>query len=63
MVLPDYQGKGIGTKIMKFILKKCRNHKIRMVVLMSAKGKAEFYRRLGFKERDLNAPGMILVEK
>lgn len=62
IVLPDYQGKGIGTKIMEIILKKCRNHKIRMVVLMSAKGKAEFYRRFGFKERDLDAPGMILTE-
>ncbi|MGM7702857.1 GNAT family N-acetyltransferase [Pseudalkalibacillus sp. Hm43] len=59
IVLPDYQGNRIGSRILEELLRKCEQHSIRMVVLMSAKGKAGFYKRFGFVERDSEAPGMI----
>lgn len=55
MVLPEYQGNGIGKEIMKRIMdyiKSRKNAGERLVVnLMSAKGKEGFYTALGFAQR------------
>ncbi|WP_445486819.1 GNAT family N-acetyltransferase [Niallia sp. 03133] len=60
MVHPDYQNQGIGRKVMEILLGKCNEEGIKWVQLFSAKGKQEFYKKLGFTERDNEAPGMSL---
>ncbi len=66
MVIPEYQGKKIGTKIMNALLCKINEYKIInpniRTYLGASKGKEEFYERFGFKTRsnaDLGE-GMIL---
>ncbi len=60
MVHPEYQTQGIGTKIMNALLKKCDKEGIKWVQLFCAKGKQDFYKKLGFVTRDVEAPGMSL---
>jgi N-acetylglutamate synthase-like GNAT family acetyltransferase len=60
MVHPEYQKQGIGTKVVKTLLKKCNEEGIKWVQLFSAKGKQNFYKKLGFIERETEAPGMSL---
>ena len=67
MVIPEYQGKKIGTMIMNSLLDKVNEYKkinpnIR-TYLGASKGKEEFYERFGFKTR-LNSglgEGMVLL--
>lgn len=47
VVLPDHQGQGIGTKIIKFLL---GNEDVDVVMLYAAPGKEEFYKKLGFRK-------------
>lgn len=69
MVIPEYQGKQIGTGIMKELLKQIAEYKkvnpnIR-TYLGASKGKEAFYEKLGFIARpneELGA-GMILYNK
>jgi GNAT superfamily N-acetyltransferase len=60
IVLPEYQGQGIGTAIMKQLTGFCRERRIRDVQLFCAKGKTAFYEPLGFRARPHDAPGMDL---
>ena len=60
IVHPDNQGKGIGKEILERLVAKCHAHHIRLIQLFSATGKAEFYRKFGFEERQPGAPGMQL---
>ena len=43
IVLPDYQGRGIGTMIIETLVKKCNDQGIRDIQLFCAKGKRAFY--------------------
>ncbi|MGG3574849.1 GNAT family N-acetyltransferase [Bacillus gobiensis] len=61
MVHPDYQKQGIGRTILKNLLKKCQDEGMKKVQLFSAKGKHSFYKKLGFTEREPEAPGMSLL--
>jgi len=69
MVIPEYQGKGIGTEIMEELLKQIGRYKkanpyIR-TYLGASKGKESFYEKFGFISRpneELGA-GMILYNK
>ncbi len=58
IILPDYQGRGIGTEILKKLKEKCIEQDIQRVWLMAAPGRAEFYEKNGFDIRPDDAPGM-----
>lgn len=66
MVAPEFQGRGVGSRLMKHVLKeverlKAASPEIR-VYLGASKGKEDFYRKFGFvsrREADLG-DGMIL---
>ena len=58
IVLPEYQGRGIGTQIMDLLMRRCLSANIRDIQLFCAKGKREFYERFGFVVRPDDAPGM-----
>ncbi len=60
MVHPEYQGQGMGKKIIEALLKKCEEEGIKWVQLFCAKGKQEFYHKLGFISRESEAPGMSI---
>lgn len=63
---PNYQGQGIGTKIVKKLLSYIDNLPLKncniMVGLMSDKNKESFYERFGFKKRpnEFQGSGMML---
>ncbi len=58
IVVPDHQGKGIGSAILTDLLSRCRSAGIRDIQLFCAKGKAGFYEKHGFAARPDDAPGM-----
>jgi len=66
MVLPEYQGKGIGSLIMNKLLENIEKVKIQnsdlRVYLGASEGKEDFYRKFGFMTRDEYGigEGMIL---
>jgi GNAT superfamily N-acetyltransferase len=53
VVLPEYQGQGVGTQLMNAVMGYIRAHAVEnsVVGLMSALGKEAFYTRYGFKTR------------
>ncbi len=61
IVLPDFQGKGIGRRIMDAIMEylKAYAYPGAFVGLMAAKGVSKFYERYGFTERLNDSPGMF----
>ncbi len=51
-ILPEYQGKGYGTKMVNTLLEELRNRGVRGVMLgadLDNEGAIRFYQRLGFK--------------
>jgi len=53
-VLPEYQGKGIGRKLMEILIQYIKENAPKgyhSISLMSAKGKEGFYEKLGFMPR------------
>ena len=58
---PDYQGKGIGSAIVKQLLNYIYNLEVKncniMVGLMAAKDKEDFYKKFNFKIRPNNYQG------
>lgn len=58
IIHPDYQGKGMGSKLLERLVSKCKECKIRDIQLFSAKDKYLFYEKFGFEKRPINAPGM-----
>lgn len=60
IVLPARQREGIGGEIVRYLLWECVDAGIPDVLLFSARGTADFYRRFGFESRPGYAPGMIL---
>ena len=53
IVLPEYQGRGIGTSIVNYLLDYIKKHTIEetftSVGLTAAEGKSTFYERFGFQ--------------
>jgi ribosomal protein S18 acetylase RimI-like enzyme len=60
IIHPDYQGKGMGSKLLERLVSKCKDNKIRDIQLFAAKDKYAFYEKFGFEKRPINAPGMQL---
>lgn len=64
IVHPDYQGNGLGrkimTKVMEYIYQNINPGQKKMIHLMAAQGKENFYKKFGFVERpnDRYGPGM-----
>jgi GNAT superfamily N-acetyltransferase len=58
IVLPAYQGQGIGGRLLQWLVDRCRAHGIRDIQLFCARGKVGFYERFGFVRRPDDAPGM-----
>lgn len=46
-VLPQYQGRGIGSMIMKHLI---GSAKVDVIMMYAAPGKSEFYERFGFRK-------------
>lgn len=62
MVDPTYQKQGLGKQIIEELVKKCEESGIESIQLFAAKGKQHFYKKLGFEEREQDAPGMSLAK-
>ncbi|MNC50701.1 Acetyltransferase (GNAT) family protein [compost metagenome] len=60
IILPEYQGNGIGSELLQKLIMKCKQHNILMIQLFSAKEKYEFYEKHGFEKRPDHSPGMRL---
>jgi GNAT superfamily N-acetyltransferase len=58
IVHPGYQNHGIGTQILRSLVMKCREAKIRDIQLFCAIGKRSFYERNDFVARPVDGPGM-----
>jgi GNAT superfamily N-acetyltransferase len=63
IVLPEYQGRGIGTLILTSLVDRCLDLGIRDIQLFCASGKRAFYEMNGFVARPDDAPGMQLREE
>ena len=55
MVKPEYQGKGIGKKLITNLISQASNSleegEQMMIQLLAATGKVDFYKKFGFKEK------------
>ncbi|MBP5567858.1 MAG: GNAT family N-acetyltransferase [Treponema sp.] len=65
IVKPEYQGKGIGRKLVNYIIEKAKSYlapdDYLMFVLVAAVGKSGFYEKLGFTKRtEENGWGMTI---
>lgn len=58
IVLPEYQGTGVGSQILKKLLAHCEQAGVHDVQLFSAQGKRGFYEKHGFIARPDDGPGM-----
>jgi len=58
IVLPSYQGSGVGARILGELTDKCRSHSIPDIQLFAARGKSGFYEKQGFARRPSDGPGM-----
>jgi len=69
IVNPQYQGKGIGKEVMRFLTQYVEKNSLQnttvTIGLMAAKGKEAFYERLGYIARpsEIYGPGMIKHHK
>ena len=61
IVLPERQGQGIGSAILRRLVERCVARGVRDVQLFCARGKRGFYEKMGFEARPADAPGMQLV--
>lgn len=63
IVLPEFQGKGIGKRIMNAVMNYLKEHAHlnAFIGLMAAKGVSKFYEKYGFTERPPDRPGMFKI--
>ncbi|MGI2328615.1 GNAT family N-acetyltransferase [Planococcus sp. YIM B11945] len=58
IIHPDFQQKGIGSRILTELIEKCQKDGMKWIQLTSAKGKMGFYQKFGFEARPDDAAGM-----
>lgn len=65
IVMPEFQQKGIGKRIMDAVMDYLSQHARpnAFIGLMAAKGVSKFYEKYGFQERPPDRPGMFLIWK
>jgi GNAT superfamily N-acetyltransferase len=65
IVLPAYQGKGLGKRVMRAILAYLDEHTLpgAFIGLMAAQDKSSFYQKFGFVPRPVERPGMFLLRE
>ena len=61
IVLPGYQGQGIGGQILEKLVGKCQEAGVRDIQLFCATRKQAFYEKRRFVARPEDAPGMQYV--
>ncbi|HIK27416.1 MAG: GNAT family N-acetyltransferase [Oscillatoriaceae bacterium SKW80] len=59
VVHPDYQGKGLGKALMKFLIEKLRSEDISNITLFADPHVVDFYRSLGFMPDPEGIKGMF----
>ncbi|WP_017654960.1 GNAT family N-acetyltransferase [Fortiea contorta] len=59
VVHPDFQGKGLGKALMKYVLKKLRSEEISNVTLFADPHVVDFYRGMGFMSDPEGIKGMF----
>ncbi|NET30507.1 MAG: GNAT family N-acetyltransferase [Cyanothece sp. SIO1E1] len=59
VVHPDFQGKGLGKKLMKQLIKKLRNEDISNITLFADPQVVDFYKQLGFMQDPEGIKGMF----
>lgn len=65
IVLPKYQGQGLGKRIMEAVMGYLDGHAQRgaFIALLATAGKAPFYERFGFVVRPPERPGMWFIKE
>lgn len=63
VVHPDFQGKGLGKALMKYMIKKLRNEDISNITLFADPHVLDFYRGLGFTSDPEGIKGMFWYPK
>ena len=58
IVHPDYQGRGVGGRILDMLVQRCVEARIGAIQLFSSKGNRSFYEKRGFVARPDDKPGM-----
>jgi GNAT superfamily N-acetyltransferase len=61
IVVPEYQGTGIGEQLLARLVDRCNSAGIRDIQLFCAKDKRQFYEKRGFEVRPDDAPGMQYI--
>ena len=61
IVLPEFQGRGVGSALLSAVLEACQAAGITDIQLFCAKGKSKFYERHGFISRPSEGPGMQFI--
>jgi len=59
MVMPKWQHQGIGSSIIRKLVRQCEAEGIRSIHLYAARGAESFYNNLGFHARPHDAPGLV----
>lgn len=62
IVLPEYQGKGVGSKMMEKVMGFVRTKKGYLLGVCPSKVSVEFYEKFGFKKRPENPNGFMSLE-
>lgn len=62
IVLPEYQGKGVGSNLLKKILEKISDKKGYLLGVCPSKISVEFYEKFGFKSRPEKPNGFMSLE-